>query len=114
MGEVMVPAGREEEWIRHLIDLAGDPTVVTTSHGPIGLVFYAPDDVIDAFNARLASGAAAPAWGNGAPLSLSDEQATVDEITRTDDQAGAGATQPKRRGGRPKGSKNKTDADLQE
>lgn len=107
MGELMVPAGMEEEWIRHLLDIAGDPNAVTTSHGPIGLVFYAPDDVIEQFNMRLSEGQPAPEWGNGEPVRRTTaEPVQADEVPET--------TEPPKRRGRPPGSKTKTNADIKE
>lgn len=103
MGEVYVPAGMDEEYIRHLIDIAGDPYLVTTTHGPNGVVFMAPDYVIDAFNERLVSGQSAPEWGNGAPV-----QPAPAQLSQTADQTPEEETAPPKRRGRPKGSKNQT------
>lgn len=103
ISEVWVPAGKEEWYIRHLLANVDDPYAVTTSHGPIGVVFYAPDEAVDALNAAITAEQDPPAWGNGAPAS----------VVRTDDdsigysQDVTNAAPPKRKG-RPPGVKNKT------
>lgn len=125
MGEVHVPAGMEEDYIRHLLHIAGNPDEVTTSHGPNGVVFLAPDWVVAAFGDRLADGDAVPEWGNGEPAggfaklaaerqaayeSDVDDESTDESIEDTDTPA---KPAPKRRG-RPPVKRKPANPDLKE
>lgn len=102
MAEVYVPAGKEEEYIRHLLAIAEDPNLVTTSHGPIGVVFHAPDDVVETFEALLEAGTPAPEWGDGKPMVATLPAELADQLKSSDDEPEVVVS---RRRGRPAGIK---------
>lgn len=104
MGEIWVPAGQEEDYMRHLLLVAGDPNIVTTSHGPIGVIFHAPDWAIEEFEKRLSSQAPVPEWGDGKPAVATLPAEPAEQLKSSDDEPEV----PPRRRGRPAGIKTKS------